>query len=271
MIDLHLHTTASDGELSPEKLVDLVLEKGLRAIALTDHDSVGGIAAAIKRAKGKSLEVVPGIEIGCDESGMGFKEVHVLGLFVGPENTALLKFTRRVKQERLEQKKKIVKRLRSLGFDISFGEVKAQAKESLGRPHIAQLLLKKYPGKLAYVDRENKFRVKQAISLIAKANGLSFLAHPGVFRKKDSLQLIEFFQDNGGQGIETYYPYHIVCPELGIGEKENTHLIRFYRETAAARKLLETGGSDFHGKFRETISAVNVPDAVLGKLKEALG
>ncbi len=284
MIDLHMHTNASDGKLSPQELIDLSLEKGLNAIAVTDHDSISGIAPAIKYAKGKSLEVVPGIEINCNESKIGYEEVEVVGLFVEHESRALVKFVEGTKQDRLEQKKKIVKKLQGLGFDIRFEELEQYAKGSLGRPHIARLLMEKHPekvssirdafekylgaGKAAYVDRESKPGIKEAISVIRKANGLTFLAHPGIFNKKDSVKLIEFVQQQGGQGIETYYPYHIICPKLKIGEKENSEITRFYQKIAKKEGLLESGGSDFHGGDRETINTVKIPDAVLDKLKK---
>lgn len=285
MIDLHMHTNASDGKLPPQELIDLALKKGLDAIAVTDHDTISSIVPALEYAKGKSLEVIPGIEINCNGTEIGFKEVEVVGLFVNHKHKALVKFAHDAKQDRLEQKKKIVKKLQGLGFDISFEELNAYAKDSLGRPHIAQLLIKKYPkefssirgvfdkylgaGKPAFVDREKKYRIGQAISLIKKSKGLSFLAHPGVFGKKDTLGLIEFFQNHGGQGIETYYPYHLICPELKIGEKENLQIIKFYQETAKEKNLLESGGSDFHGGDRETINAVRIPNSVLENLKKA--
>ena len=286
MIDLHMHTNVSDGKLTPAELIDLSLEKGLKAIAITDHDSVAGITAAIEHAKGKSIEVIPGIEISCDESEIGFKEVHVIGLFINPNHKKLLKFIESAKEERVKQKEKMVKKLQNLGFDISFEELKRYAKESFGRPHIARLLIKKYPkqfssiedvfrnylavGKPAYADRENKCGAKQAITLVKNAGGLSFLAHPGVFKKNDSLELIDFFRKQGGQGIETYYPYHIICPELKIDKIENQKLIEFYRQTAEANKMLEAGGSDFHGGDRQTINAIKIQDSVLDKLKKAL-
>ncbi|MAG22198.1 MAG: hypothetical protein CL943_02750 [Candidatus Diapherotrites archaeon] len=285
MIDLHMHTSASDGKLSPKEVVALSLKKGLSAIAITDHDSISGIGPAIARARGKDIEIIPGIEINCDGEEAGFKEVEVVGLFVDPSNEALIKFTQNAKQDRFEQKKKIVAKLQDFGFDISFDELKAFAKGSIGRPHIARLLVKKYPekfssirdvfvkllrvGKPAHVDRENKSSIKQAISIVKEAGGLSFLAHPGVFPKEKSLDLIKFFKKQGGQGIETYYPYYMIVPELKIGEKENLELIKFYQKTANDLGLLEAGGSDFHGGDRETINAVEMPETVLEKLKEA--
>src|SRR3989344_2014834 len=240
MIDLHMHTTASDGRLSPQELVDLAVRSGLKAIAITDHDAVSGIAQASEHAK----------------------------------------------RDRIEQKKKSVKKLQRLGFEISFEELKSRAKGSLGFPHIAGLLLEKYPekfssikdvfdkylraGKPAFVDRQKKPGIKQAISIIKKSGGLAFLAHPGIFSREDSLRAINFFQGSKGDGIETYYPYHLICSEKKISEKENLALINFFRGTAKSLGLLESGGSDFHGGDRQTINAVGIPDSVLEKLRESL-
>ena len=285
MIDLHMHSDASDGNLPAKELVDLAIKKGLDAIALTDHDTVGNVAVAIEYAQGKGIEVIPGIEINCDASEIGFKEVEAVGLFIDYKHPAMIEFTKDAKEQRLEQKKKIVKKLQELGFEITFEELKSFAKGSLGRSHIAQLLIKKYPGKFssirdvfnryigfgmpAYVERGNKYTLPQAISLIKKCGGLVFLAHPGAYGK-DPAKLIDFFQKQGGQGIETYYPYHLICPELKIDEKENLRIIQSFQEIAKNRKMFESGGSDFHGGDRQTINSVKIPDEVLATLKAAL-
>ncbi|HLD58171.1 MAG TPA: PHP domain-containing protein [archaeon] len=286
MIDLHMHTTASDGRLSPQELVDLAVRSGLKAIAITDHDAVSGIAQASEHAKRGALEVIPGIEINCAEKKLGFSEIEVVGLFINPENKNIAGFARAAKLDRIEQKKKSVKKLQRLGFEISFEELKSRAKGSLGFPHIAGLLLEKYPekfssikdvfdkylraGKPAFVDRQKKPGIKQAISIIKKSGGLAFLAHPGIFSREDSLRAINFFQGSKGDGIETYYPYHLICSEKKISEKENLALINFFRGTAKSLGLLESGGSDFHGGDRQTINAVGIPDSVLEKLRESL-
>jgi hypothetical protein len=278
-----MHSDASDGNLSAKELVELALKNGLEAIAITDHDTVGSIAAAIKYAADKNIEIVPGIEINCDASEVGFKEVEAVGLFIDYKHDAMAKFVKEAKEERIEQKKKIVKKLQELGFDITFEELMPLAKGALGRPHIAQLLIQKAPGKFlsisdvfdkylgvgkpAHVEREKKYTLKQAISLIKKCGGLAFLAHPGAYGK-DPAKLIDLFKSQGGHGIETYYPYHLICPELEIDEKENLRLIESFQEMAKNRKMLESGGSDFHGGDRETINSVKIPYEVLDILKK---
>lgn len=290
MIDLHLHTDTSDGKLSPEELVEYAVKKGLTAIAITDHDTVDGIQKAADYAKKYSKQnknkiiIVPGIEISCDEKESGFKEVHIVGLFVDYKNKELIDFTEKIKEQRNSQKKEIIKKLRGFGFEITFEEVARTVKGVFGRPHIARFLVEKYPeefssvkdvfdkylavNKPAYADRTDRHSIKEAVELIKKAGGTAILAHPGVFKKKDSLQLIKMFRNAGGEGIETYYPYWIICPELKISKEQNNELVKFYQETARKENLLEGGGSDFHGGDRNTLGEIAIPDDVLKKLEE---
>jgi len=286
MIDLHIHTNKSDGVLSPEEVVDIAIEKGIKAIAITDHDVVDGVSEAIEHAKGKSIDIIPGIEIGCDESDNGFKEIHVIGLFVDYKNKDLIRFTEEIKNQRRNQKREMINKLNKLGYAISFDEVAKSVKGAFGRPHISKMLIKKYPdqfssiqevfgklvgvGKPAYVDRKKIGGMKTAIEIIKKAGGLSFLAHPGVYKKEDSLGLINVFKAVGGEGIETYYPYHIICPVLGISKKENSELIHFYQDVVRKMELLESGGSDFHGGDRNTLGEIKIPDEILLRLKDKI-
>ncbi len=282
-IDLHVHTNRSDGELDPQEVVDLAIKKGLKAVAITDHDVVDGVEGAISYASGKGIEVIPGIEIGCDELGIGFKEVHVVGLFIDYKNKDLLEFAENIKKQRTNQKRKMIDKIRELGYDITFEEVALSVKGAFGRPHICRTLMKKYPdkfssiqevfdkllgiGKPAYVDREERGGMKEAISIIKRAGGISFLAHPGVYKKEDSLELIKAFRKAGGEGIETYYPYHIICPKLGIDAEENSRLIGFYKELVKSEGFLESGGSDFHGGDRDTLGEIPIDWDVLERLR----
>ena len=123
MIDLHMHTNKSDGEFDPRKVVEKAIQKGLKAIAITDHDVIDGVKEAIDYSNGRRIEVIGGIEIGCDESSLGFKEVHVIGLFVDYKDKGLIKFTENIKCERTNQKRIMIKKINDLGFDIPFEEV----------------------------------------------------------------------------------------------------------------------------------------------------
>ncbi len=286
MIDLHMHTTASDGMLSQKALVDLACKAGLNAIAITDHDTTKGIRPALEYAKEKGLEVVPGIEIECSADEIGFEALEIVGLFVSPENSKLADFVESTALKRISQKKEILQRLKQQGFAIDFEELKASAEGSLGRPHIARLLVEKHPkefptvrnafekqlaaGKPSYVRRESRPSLEKGINLVKEAGGLSFLAHPGIFHHKGVLKAIDFFKSKGGQGIETYYPYHVAMPKLGLDSEKNQEMVEFYQKIAKERNLLESGGSDFHGGDRQTLNAVKVPDRVLEKIKETL-
>lgn len=286
MIDLHLHTNASDGELSPEQLVDLAIKSKLTAIAVTDHDTISGIKKAIEHAKGKNIEVVPGIEISCYEKELGFEEVHILGLFINPDNDEMIKFTERISQDRKNQKKQIIKNLNKLGFEITFEEIGDPGNFSIGRSHIAKVLVNRYPnefkkvadvfdkyigiGKPAYADRDYKVKTKEAIDIIKKAGGIPFLAHPGCYKREDSIELIDYFLKQGGIGIETIYPYHIVFKQK-YDKQTSDETISFYKKLAVERNLLQTGGSDFHGKIRDpNIASIEVRDDILEKIKASL-
>ncbi|HLC60509.1 MAG TPA: PHP domain-containing protein [Candidatus Nanoarchaeia archaeon] len=268
-IDLQCHTTASDGKLSPRKLVELAIKKNLSAIAITDHDSFNGIDEAIIAAKGKNIEIVPGVEISCDDKG--YVDTHILGLFINHKNKTLKSLIKKARTCRERQKKEIITKFRKLGFKITFDEVKAIAKGEIGRPHIAKIIIKNNPdkvnsfdeafdkylsvGKLAYVERRNKISIKEAIKAVHAANGLVFISHPGVYNNFNIDKFIDYFLKNGGDGIETYYSYE--TSRYHTGKRANAKTISEFRKIVKEKNILETGGSDFHGR----------PDQVLGKLK----
>jgi len=149
-IDLQCHTTASDGALAPKELVELALKKGLKAVAITDHDSVNGLEEALNAAKGKDIEVIPGVEISCDDRG--FVDTHILGLFISHKSPALKSLLKKAQQYRERQKKDIIKKFQELGFKISFREVKALAKGEIRRPHIARAILQNNPHKARSIE-----------------------------------------------------------------------------------------------------------------------
>lgn len=284
MIDLQNHTIASDGELTPEQLVDLAIEKKLSAIAITDHDSIGSVKTAIEYAEGKNIEIVPGIELSCDDPLFGYDKIDTLGLLIDPDNKKLNSLIEHIKNRREENKRLIIKKLKGFGYEIEYEDVKKTVKGTFGRPHIAKYLLKKYPkefssvsdvfskligrGKKAYLDTKGRVSIKDGIKAIKEAGGVAILAHPGVYPREDSLKIIGYFIKNGGDGIETYYPYHIICPELKIGEKGNHEMINFYKKIAKSKKLLESGGNDYHGNDRATLGEVKIPESVLENLKK---
>jgi len=278
-IDLQTHTTASDGKLTPTELVNLAVKNKLSAIAITDHDSVNGIDEAIKAAKGKNIEIVPGVEISCDDKG--YVDTHILGLFIDHKNKTLNNLLKRAQAYRVQQKKDIINKFQKLGFNITFNEVKSIAEGEIGRPHIAKVILKNNPnkinsfdevfdkylavGKLAYVERRNKISVKEVIKAVHAADGLVFISHPGVYDNFNIDKFIDYFLKKGGDGIETYYSYE--TSRYHTGKRANAKTINKFKRIIKEKNILETGGSDFHGRPDQVLGRLAVPYSVLSNLK----
>jgi len=285
-IDLQNHTIASDGELTEEELVNLAIEKKLSAIAITDHDSMASVKKAIEYSKGKNIEVISGIELSCDDSLFNYDKIDVLGLFVDFNNKELNDLVVHINRRREENKKRIIEKLKSLGYEIEYEDVKKTVKGTFGRPHIAKYLLKKYPetfnsvrdvfdkligrGKKAFLETHHRVSIEETIKIIKEAGGVSILAHPGIYPREHSIKLIDYFIEKGGDGIETYYPYNIICPEFKLDEEGNEKMIDFYRNIAKSKIILESGGNDYHGKFRPTMGIVKIPYSVLENLRNKI-
>lgn len=284
MIDLHTHTTASDGSLQLDELVSEAKRAGLKAIAVTDHDNV----ESAKKITGKEpIEVIPGVELSVFDHEAGYEDVHVLGLFINQENKTLNSKLAALIKQREEQKREMVKKLNELGYDITFEEVKALARWGVGRPHVARLLVKKYPqefrttsdafdkllgnGKPAYVIRQNGFGLGEAISLIKGAGGISVLAHPLLYRYEAD-KLIPDFKRLGGDAMETYYDYASNASRRGNELSDLDALHEKAHALADKYGLLQSGGSDFHGEEKnQRLGAFSVPDEVLARLRQARG
>ncbi len=258
MIDLHTHSTASDGTFSPEELVYLAKKEGLQALALTDHDTVDGLKTAYQTAKEEKLPFLCGVEISIKFNGPG--HFHLLGYFLEPEIPELDNTLKKLKKAREERNVKMIEKLNSLGIEITMEELKEIAKGEIGRPHIANLLVKKgvvksfdeafekylKKGAAAYVPKA-LLLPEEAIKLIRKAKGIPVLAHP-ITLKLNYFELkayLKELKDFGLMGIEVFYTEH------------NSEFTRFLLDCAKELGLLITGGSDFHGK--------NKPDIRLGK------
>ena len=243
-VDLHSHTTASDGTLTPRELVREAARKGLRVLAVTDHDSTEGLAEAMDEAsRHPPLEIVPGIEINCDVEG---GEVHVLGYYLDYQAAWFQQFCRTQRAERRERVHRMAARLAELGMPIEPGEVFALVKEgSAGRPPVAQVMVRRgyvksvreafdrflASGKPGHVPR-TKLVPEAAVRLIRRAGGVPVLAHPGI---SDLDRLIPALVEAGLMGIECYYAEHSAAQTGG------------YLETCKRYGLVATGGSDFHG------------------------
>ncbi len=286
MIDLQCHTVASDGELTAEELVDLAIGKKISAIAITDHDSIDSVKPAIKYSKGKNIEIVPGVELSCDDPLFSYDKIDVLGLLIDFDDRKLNDLVIHINHKREENKKQIISKLKGFGYEIEYDDVKKTVRGTFGRPHIAKYLLKKYPnefssvrdvfdrligqGKKAFIETHDRVSIKDAINAIKVSGGVAILAHPGIYPRERSLKLIDFFIKNSGDGIETYYPYHIIRPELKIGKKGNEEMIKFYKNIARSKKILESGGNDHHGNYRFTLGEIEIPESVLENLKRRI-
>ena len=273
-IDLHTHSTASDGTMSPADLVKYAHKKGLSAIAITDHDTIGGVGEAATAGNILGIEVVPGIELSVKYSDYN---VHLLGYLFDCQHKELQVALIQLQAGRFERNKKIIAELNKLGLAIQFSELKKSAGSGQnGRPHIARLMIQKgfvrtmdeafekYLGQggLAYVSRFI-YGARDAISLIRKAGGIAVLAHPFQLDKSvdNLLHHLGELRDMGLDGIEVYYPTH--------SRQFRKRLISI----AEKHSLLITGGSDYHGNIRPgtTLAGgknVSVPSKLLDKMKE---
>jgi predicted metal-dependent phosphoesterase TrpH len=258
--DLHLHTTASDGKLTPQELVRQAVELKLDVIAITDHDSVGGISPALEVAKSfPQLMVIPGVEINTD---VPKGEVHILGYFMNYRDPEFNHALEELRNSRYERGKKMVARLAEIGVHIDWGRVLGLAGEgSVGRPHIAQAMLErgyisslqeaftKYIGRNgpAYVERK-KLNPIEAVKLVINAGGLPVLAHPADIEPLEPF-ILEL-KRAGMVGIEIYYN--------GYASKTINQLKRL----AEKHNLVACGGSDYHGldeSIGASMGSVDVP------------
>jgi hypothetical protein len=266
-IDLHAHTTASDGALSPTQLVELAAERGLTTLGIADHDTIDGLAEAMAAGQRLNIEIVPGVEFSLrHEADKQFIGLHLLGYFIDPATPELVEVMAKVRQGRIEQKIKQIEKLQSFGFDLPVEEVLARAAGVPGRPHIAAVLLERNPGKFAniqqifdeylatharaYVGRDFALTLAQAVAIIKAAGGVPVLAHPGVYETRaDPITVVRNATTEGVVGVEVYYPYN-----QGQHPTPN-HSGWIARIDALANelKLLKTGGSDFHGRNHDII------------------
>ena len=261
-VDLHCHSTASDGTLPPAEVVRLAKQGGLVGLALTDHDTIGGVAEAAGEAGRLGLAFLPGIEISCEYPSPG--TMHMLGYGVDPDSEILRDLTRRLLAGRDDRNPQIIARLNELGVAITMAEVEQEArataadsKKPIGRPHIAAVLLRKgyvnsikaafdkylAPGGLAYFDKE-RITNKQAVEMIRRSGGLPVLAHPAQLRTENDAQLervVKDLVDLGLAGLEVIHSDH----DAGMVEK--------FSALADRLGLLKTGGSDFHGTNKKNI------------------
>lgn len=276
MIDLHAHTTASDGSLSPTELVNHAVEIGLEALGVADHDTIDGLEEAERAAKQSGLELVAGLEISAEfQPGT----CHMLGLYIDRTNERLKQTLRFLQKARANRNPKIIGKLSDLGCPITMAEVEEIAGfGQIGRPHIAQALLNhgyvstvqeafdKYlkKGASAYVDKA-RLSLKDSVELIHDAGGFAILTHPITLDlpPSDLKEFVTELKTYGLDGIEVYYSDH--TPE------DVSYLLGLAREL----DLLISGGSDFHGASKRAIKLgtgrgnLSIPYEVLAAIKKA--
>ena len=273
-IDLHLHSTYSDGSFSPTEVVRRAHHSQVTTLALTDHDTTDGIIEATDSAREYHIEVIPGVEI---SSHYREKETHILGYFLDYHNVQFQEHLTALRNSRHERIPKIIHRLNTLGLSLSYDDVTAVAGHgSIGRPHIAQVLVDKQyvrnvneafsqylaEGASAYVARTLP-DVADAIRWIQDAGGVASLAHPSWVRNTvEELRIAcQELQDFGLQAIEVYYSSH------------STRQTSDYLNMTRSLGLMATGGSDFHGKTKPDIEVgvgkgkLNVPKNILEELR----
>lgn len=286
MIDLHLHSTASDGSDTPSQLINQAIELKLDAISITDHDTIAGVKEFLSLGELKKIIVIPGIEISIrHEPNRQLIDVHIIGLNIDHTSTKLINTINDQIKGRLEQKKAICTRLREeLGYKISFEEVKSLAgSDVVGRPHIVEIIkrnnLKKVQGKSkselfkmisiggnAYVDRDIELNLEESIELINSVGGIPILAHPGIYNVLDHKKFIEMFINAGIRGIEVEYTYAKNRPYVGTEESiwAQNYYTDFYKRIAKKYNLIKSGGSDYHGRKKNIkIGEANVPSKYL--------
>ncbi|HET9939834.1 MAG TPA: PHP domain-containing protein [Candidatus Eisenbacteria bacterium] len=268
IVDLHMHSTASDGSLAPADVVALAQRNGVKIIALTDHDSVDGLPAALERAREAGIRIIPGIELSVSEQNM---DVHLLAYGFDTTDARMLEAIARYRESRHERARKILTRLKGLGIRIPMEEIEEIARGgAIGRPHVAEALMtnghvetfheafQRYLGHHApaYVAKHT-VSLEEAVEVVRDAGGVTVLAHPGTLNRD---AWIPGLARRGLDGIEVWHSKH--------GPAE----INRYREVARAHGLLMTGGSDFHGERTPDVSigSVAVPEQVIADLDEAL-
>jgi len=244
IVDLHTHSTASDGTFSPEKLVHMAAKRKVEVLSLTDHDTMDGVAEVGSLCGEKGIRFIPGIEISCHCLG---EEVHILAYGVDAQSEKLKAFLQERLQDRLERLEAMRLKLDEAGIYISEEEVRRQihSPSAAGRPHLARALVNKgYAsslhdafqhylgfGKTGYVPRK-EVPSETVLDLIRQLGGLGIVAHPGHLRNQS---ILDHLHAQGLQGLEAHHPIHKAWQK------------QHYEKWAAERGLVVTGGSDFHG------------------------
>ena len=265
-IDMHIHTTASDGADTPARVVALAVKTGLTAIAITDHDTFSGVEPATAAGLERGLMIIPGIELSAEKDG---SDVHILGYMPDMNDTRLLDKIAMFRRQRGGRIGQMVNKLSDIGLNVELERVLAIAGDgAAGRPHLAAAMVEaglvsdikeafnKYIGKglKAYVPRY-KITPAEAVQMIRQARGIPVLAHPG---SGVAGKIIPELTEAGLLGIEACHPSH------------STSLTKHYLELGKRHGLIITGGSDYHGLERKKghcLGMISVPDSVLEEMR----
>lgn len=278
MIDLHMHSTYSDGSQTPEQLLQEAVELGLTAIALTDHDTIEGIPEFVELGQKYGITAVPGVEISVDTKLPNHGHMHILGLLIDPHHKRLRDTLNFLQEQRNIRAQKIIQKLNELNLPVTMAELLEEAGEgSIGRPHVAKILLQKgyvssiqeafdlylAKGKPAYMDKV-KLDEEDALKMIHDAGGLAILAHPHLMnydRFEDAAARILELKSLGLDGFEVYYS--------GMPREYTEKLLALAEEHGFAI----SGGSDYHGVNKDRVrmgSGIDgdlcVPDEILEQL-----
>lgn len=278
-VDLHMHSTESDGTRTPEALMEHAHACGVKTLALTDHDTVSGLERAEKSADPLGIEFIPGVEISAQ-----FKPgtMHILGYFFNPKHSGLLDTLRDLQNARSERNPEIIRKLQAAGIDIRHDEViAASGGGQVGRPHFAAVLLKKgvvrsleeafdkylKKGAAAYVDKR-RLSPRDCIRALREAGGVSVLAHPKQLKMEgyDRVEeLIAELKEYGLGGVEVYHSGH------------NRTEAKHYKQIAERLELVATGGSDYHGDHKHRVElgvlagGKELPYETVDELREKAG
>lgn len=278
MIDLHVHSTFSDGSLTPAQLVEMAVTQGVTALALTDHDTLGGLPQFEEACRARGLEGIPGVEISIEFSP---GTLHVLGYFADPGNAPFADALEDLRDGRASRNQKILQKLNELGCALTWEEVAAFAGEDVvGRPHFAQAMIAKgfvktkedafdrylAKGKPAYLDRI-RLTASDSIRLIHGAGGIAVLAHPATLKvsRAELRRIVAELAAAGLDGIEAWYSEHTQDQQ------------KAFAQLAGELGLILTGGSDFHGATNPEIRMgrgfgnLDVPDQLLEALYARAG
>lgn len=276
MIDLHVHSTASDGSFSPSEVVELAYQKGLRYFALTDHDTVAGVEESIEKSREyDNLDVIPGIELSCYYEK---REIHIVGLYVDYKNSTFLEELDKLKQAREDRNRKMIQNFVNAGIPLTMEELlHGNPNSVITRAHFARVLVEKGVCKTKNEAFEKylgigcpfylpkpKVTIEHVMKLLQNAGGTPILAHPYSYKldRNQIIKLLDTLIPLGLGGMECYYSTY------------DDGQIQELRSIALSKKLLVSGGSDFHGVVKPDISIgtgrnnLCIPDKLLYEILE---